>query len=109
MDDVCGAMVQMDSSGKIIFWNHSAEEMLGYSEDEVLGQNGLETIFIENNEGENNLLKVIDTGEVYYSFDSCVLHKDGEMQPVALVTSPLNDDNQEIYGITILISNVLMI
>ena len=108
MDDICGAMIQLDLDGKITFWNNTAENMLGYCESEVIGSDAVEKIFI-NNTGDDDMIKVAKSGEVYYSFDSYVKNKDGDMQPVALVTSPLNDETGSLTGVTILVSNVLMI
>jgi len=108
MDDICGAMIQLDLDGKITFWNSTAERILGYSEEEVLGIDAVENIFI-NNVGDEDMITVAKSGEVYYSFDSYAKNKDGDMQPVALVTSPLNDENGNLTGVTVLVSNVLMI
>ncbi|PLX69234.1 MAG: hypothetical protein C0602_07400 [Denitrovibrio sp.] len=108
MDDVCGAMVQMDLDGRIISWNQSAENILGFKEEEVLGINGVQNIFV-NNVGDEDMLDVAKTGEVYYSFESYVRNSNGEMQPVALVTSPISDEEGTVTGVTILISNILLI
>ncbi len=108
MDDICGAMIQLDLNGNITFWNSTAEIMLGYSESDVIAKNAVEHIFI-NNIGDEDMITVAKSGEVYYSFDSLAKNKDGDMQPVALVTSPLNDDDGNLTGVTVLVSNVLMI
>lgn len=79
MDDVCGAMVQMDMDGRITSFNHSAEDILGYKEDDVIGINGISSIFV-NNVGDEDMLSVARNGEVYYSFESHVKNSDGEMQ-----------------------------
>lgn len=108
MDEICGAMVQMDLDGIITFYNTSAEHILGFTEDDVIGRNGIETIFV-NNVGDEDMIRVARTGEVYYSFDSEVICKDGGTQPVALVTSPITDDEGNVTGVTVLISNILLI
>jgi len=108
MDDICGAMVQMDLDGRITFWNSSAEHILGYKEDEVVGINGIDNIFV-NNVGDEDMLSVAKTGEVYYSFESHVKNSSGDMQAVAIVTSPINDTEGNITGVTVLISNILLI
>lgn len=38
MDDICGAMIQLDLNGNITFWNSTAEIMLGYSESDVIAK-----------------------------------------------------------------------
>jgi len=108
MDDICGAMVQMNLDGRITFWNDSAEQILGYKEDEVIGTDGIKNIFI-NNIGDEDMIAVAKTGEVYYSFESHVINSSGEMQAVALVTSPIADSEGNITGVTVLVSNILLI
>ena len=108
MDDVCGAMVQMDLDGRITSWNESAEQILGYKAEDVIGMNGLENIFV-NNRDEDDMISVVRQGEVYYSFESYVRNSTGDMQPVALVTSPINNTEGEITGVTVLVSNILLI
>ncbi len=57
MDDICGAMIQLDLNGNITFWNSTAEIMLGYSESDVIGKNAVEHIFI-NNIGDEDMITV---------------------------------------------------
>lgn len=39
------AIIATDMKGKIILWNNSAEEMLGYSHEEVIGKMNIRTIY----------------------------------------------------------------
>jgi PAS domain S-box-containing protein len=108
MDDLCGAMVQMDMDGTITSWNESAENILGFTSSEVVGRNGFEMIFVTSSENED-MLSMVTIGEVFYSFESYLKNKSGDMQPVALVTSPISNDEGKTIGFTVLISNILLI
>ena len=69
------SIILTDSSGKIILWNRSAQNMFGYSEDEVLGKS-ISMLFPE--EYHKSYQKVVDnpynfsdsqnTGEIYESY-----------------------------------------
>jgi len=108
LDDICGAMIQLDTSGKITAWNQTAENILGFNESEILGTNVLSEIFIS--EADAGMLETALSGEVYYSFESYAKNSDGDMQPVAIVTSPISEETTgEIIGATVLVSNILLI
>lgn len=108
MEDICGAMLQVDTRGKIISWNQMAEEVLGYKESEALGKNALEELFMQETGAE--MMETALGGSVYYSFESYIKNSSGNMQPVALVASPINEEaTGEIIGITVMVSNVLLI
>jgi PAS domain S-box-containing protein len=109
MDDICGAMIQLDKDGVVTSWNDSASEILGFDKDAVIGTNAMSSIFINDVAKGGNILNVIETGEVYYSFDEYAQNSEGHMQPVSLVVSPLCEGGEEVTGVTILVSNVLLI
>lgn len=107
MDDICGALIQLDLKGNITAWNTPAEQVLGYKEQEVLGTNAISAIFISENDA--SMMDTALSGEVYYSFESFAKNRNGELQPVAIVTSPINDDSGTVTGVTIMVSNILLI
>lgn len=109
MDDICGAMIQLDKDGVITSWNDSATEILGYDKNNILGINAIDEIFINDHAKGGNILNVVHTGDVYYSFDEYAQNSQGEMQPVSLVVSPLCEEGEDITGVTILVSNILLI
>jgi len=109
MDDICGAMIQLDKDGIITSWNESATDILGYNEEDIVSKNAIEMIFINEPIDGNNIMNVIETGEVYYSFDSTAKNSDGSTQPVSLVVSPLSNEDGVVSGVTILVSNILLL
>jgi len=109
MDDICGAMIQLDKKGVITSWNDSASEILGFDKDDIVGKNAMENIFINDIAKGGGILNVIETGEVYYSFDEYAQNSDGQLQPISIVVSPFCEDGEKATGVTILISDVLLI
>jgi len=94
-----GAFV-IDEEQRIVYWNPAAEEILGYSSDEVLGQNCYEVL-----KGRDDRDAIICryhcyvaatalTGSAVTSYDTCVRVKSGEMRwiSVSILTFPSADD-----------------
>jgi diguanylate cyclase (GGDEF)-like protein/PAS domain S-box-containing protein len=49
MDSAHDAIVMLDGQGKVVFWNPAAEQLFGYSREEVLGQE-LHRLLLQNEE-----------------------------------------------------------
>lgn len=51
-DSATDAICMMDKRGSITFWNQAAEQVLGYSREEIIGKN-LQKIILPQNDGES--------------------------------------------------------
>lgn len=75
-------ILRMDTSGRITFFNEFAQLFFGYNEDELLGQSAIGTIFDENDENRQELLKtVLDMSkmpELYALIETENKRKNGE-------------------------------
>ncbi len=82
------AIISIDSSGNIVFWNHAAETMFGYSADEVVGK--LITIIMPERFREahkNGMNQVVSTGKsnvIGRTVEVVGLRKDGSEFPLEL-------------------------
>jgi PAS domain S-box-containing protein len=92
------AIISKNLDGTITSWNKAAENMLGYSEHEVLGQN-IRIIIPESRQGEEDIIiNKIKKGERLTSFETIRLTKDGRLIPVSLTVSPIKNAKGEIIG-----------
>ncbi len=99
-------VVLLDMNGRILDWNHAAEELFGYTLDEVIGKN-LSLILDSNNESElfhfvNHYLFSYKrwSGEVNYICKN-------QTQLVASTTlAPLNDTSGEPIGTISVIKDI---
>ncbi len=57
------AIITLDGKGKVILWNRAAEQIFGYSEQEILGSH-FSILYPQNMREQNldNLMKAIDSG-----------------------------------------------
>jgi PAS domain S-box-containing protein len=94
-----GAYV-IDEEQHIVFWNQAAQEILGYSEDEVLGRVCYEVVGGRDDDGRLicrhhcYVASTAVTGSPVTSYDTCARTKTGEVRwiNVSILTFPTADE-----------------
>ncbi|MEG3847911.1 PAS domain S-box protein [Microcoleus sp. herbarium19] len=88
-------IVQLDSEGKITFFNEFAETFFGYSEAEIIGKSAIGTIVDPVNLSENDLAKMIlgclQQSDKYFKHENENTRRNGEKVWVAWRNTPLLD------------------
>jgi len=104
VDNLYEGLYFVDRDRRITYWNKAAEQISGYSADEVVGRHCHDNILTHIDEKGNQLCfglcplaATIGDGqpreaEVYLH------HKEGHRVPVSVRVTPLYDDNGEIIG-----------
>ena len=92
VSDSNDAIIMHDLDGKILAWNHGANEMYGYTEAEALGQNVRDMVAEADREAALTLIQRIAQGEVVKSFELRRVTKDGRVLDVWLTTTLLTDE-----------------
>ena len=84
------AIIAVDAEDRVILWNESAERMLGWTEEEVLGKlpPGIETPGIEPLETEQTPL-ADDPHSGQHGVESVRIRKDGVRIPVSIWAAPV--------------------
>jgi len=96
------AILGLNRKGKIIFWNQGAEQIFGYSTDEILGQPVTKLMSEKHREGHTKELTVFlsgncgGTGTIEFE----VLRKDGSTFPIELSLS-IWQQNGKFVGLAI--------
>ncbi|MBI4410901.1 MAG: PAS domain-containing sensor histidine kinase [Deltaproteobacteria bacterium] len=98
IDNALDAVVMMDSSGRITFWNPQAEKIFGWSKKEVIGRKMSETIIPEKYRvaHEKGLKRFLETGEgsvLNKRLELTALHREGHEFPVELTVTPTPAEN----------------
>ncbi|MGE5220870.1 MAG: PAS domain S-box protein, partial [Omnitrophica WOR_2 bacterium] len=97
------AIVQMDETGKIVFFNSFAQELFGYKDDEVLGKNSLETITPpQDSQGRDQagmLDQILSQPESYEFNENENIRKDGRRLWVTWTNQPLYREDSSRAGI----------
>ncbi|TAN44795.1 MAG: sensor domain-containing diguanylate cyclase [Nitrospirae bacterium] len=90
----------LDAGGALTFMNPEAERLLGWTEKELLGKNIHEVIHFQRADGtplpasECPVFKSISSNACYRVAEDVFTRKDGELVPIALVSTPICDDGK---------------
>lgn len=93
--------------GRIVTWNHAAEQMFGYSEASVLGK-PLAPLLVpaERIEEDQVMLEQASRGERSSSMETQRLHKDGRLIDVAITCSLIRETDGRIFGVAKLMHDI---
>jgi two-component system CheB/CheR fusion protein len=95
VDSSSDAIVGKNLQGTITSWNKGAEQLFGYTADEVIGK----TISIlEHAEEENEMMGRIRQGERIENYETIRRGKGGSLIDIALTVSPIRNSDGHIIG-----------
>ena len=94
------AIISKSLDGTIQSWNHGAEELYGYSEEEAVGKPISLVVPPDRRHEENELIDRIREGERIKHFETTRVRRDGRHIQVSLTISPIRDAKGEIVGIS---------
>jgi PAS domain S-box-containing protein len=98
VDSSFDAIVSKTLDGVITFWNHSAEQLFGYTAAEAVGQYIFLIIPPDRRAEEEEVLARLRRGERIEHFETVRLTKDGRRIPVSLTVSPIRDTQGRVIG-----------
>jgi PAS domain S-box-containing protein len=96
------AIVSVDDRGRVVLWNLHAEELFGYTEDEMLGEPLMAVIperFREAHQG--GLKRVAEGGEPHVigqTVELGALHRDGREFPIELSLATWSADGERLFS-----------
>ena len=92
------AIISKNLNGIISSWNHGAENVFGYAEQEAIGRPMQMLIPPERADEEPEILARISRGERVDHFETVRIRKDGKPVEVSVTISPLRDSSGKIIG-----------
>ncbi|XP_058084669.1 uncharacterized protein LOC131232453 isoform X2 [Magnolia sinica] len=93
--------VSRASTGEIIYWNRSAENLYGWKDYEVIGRRVLDLLINkENHVLDKNIMESLNTGQTW-SGQFPLKKRSGEMFMAMVTNSPLYEDGEFIGIITV--------
>lgn len=92
------AIVSKNLQGIIASWNRGAQEIFGYTEEEVVGRSITLLIPEERLSEEDVILDKIKRGIKIDHFETIRRHKSGREIPVSITVSPVKDSAGNIVG-----------
>ena len=94
------AIVSKDLNGRIRSWNAGAQEIFGYTADEVVDRSINILIPPDRIVEEEEILQRLREGDRIKHFQTIRLAKGGRAVPVSLTISPMHDEKGRIIGIS---------
>jgi PAS domain S-box-containing protein len=91
------AIYAIDNDGRILSWNNAAEQIFGYSKEEIVGKPIHILGFPGQEEELDDIISVIRRGEIY-SYETIRQKKDLETVAVFITLAPIKDLSGNIIG-----------
>jgi PAS domain S-box-containing protein len=92
------AIISKDLTGQIKSWNNGAENLFGYTAEEMIGQSILRLIPPDRFDEEERVLHSIRRGEKINQYETVRQRKDGSLIEISLTVSPIRDATGQIIG-----------
>ena len=108
VDSTNDAVISCSIEGKITSWNKGAENLLGYTAQEVIGD--LSKLFIPTDliHYESNLIEKVRKGIFFTQIQTKRIKKNGEIIDVSLTMSPILNESKEVMGISKIIRDITL-
>jgi PAS domain S-box-containing protein len=92
------AILSMALDGTVQTWNAAAEELFGYSANEIVGSS-IRLLVPPNREAEaDEFLAKLSRGESITNFATMRLRKGGQPVPLVVTISPIRDSARRVVG-----------
>ncbi|MRX52303.1 PAS domain S-box protein [Paracoccus sp. S-4012] len=92
------AIISKDLAGTVTSWNWGAEQLFGYTAEEIVGKSITIVIPSDRHDEEAGILDRIGRGEHLQHYETIRCRKDGSPVWVSLTISPLRDARGEVVG-----------
>ena len=92
------AIIAKDLDGTILAWNASAEQMYGYTAQEMIGRNIGAIIPADRPDELKDILRRLADGERVHPFETVRIAKGGRRVEISLTVSPIKDATGTVVG-----------
>ncbi|MBV8141370.1 MAG: PAS domain S-box protein, partial [Verrucomicrobia bacterium] len=92
------AIVGKDLNGIITSWNSGAEQIFGYTAEEMIGTSIMRLIPTNRQAEEEKILSRIRRGERFDHFETVRVAKDGRELNVSITVSPIKNSSGQVIG-----------
>jgi PAS domain S-box-containing protein len=92
------AIISKDLNGIITSWNRAAEQLFGYTAEEIIGKSVSLLIPPERYDEEQGIVERIRRGERIEHYETVRQRKDGKRLDISLTVSPIRDAEGNIIG-----------
>lgn len=100
------AIIGKDLDGRILNWNRGAEQLYGYTSEEVVGRPVMLLVPPDYADEVPEFLDSIKQGAGINHHETVLRRKDGQLIDVALTISPIKDTADEVTGASIIARDI---
>jgi len=100
------AIVSKDLNGIITSWNHAAQRLFGYTEDEIIGKHITILIPEDRYDEEEVIISKIRANERIEHFETIRKTKSGEEIQISLTISPIRNRANKVIGASKIIRDI---
>jgi PAS domain S-box-containing protein len=101
------AIYVYDFEGTILTWNHAAEELYGYSADEIIGRSSGTIVPAGRREELRGLIEgADDRAEIIRNLETTRLRRDGSIFPALLTISPIRDESGKAVALSVIARDI---
>lgn len=100
------AIVSKDLNGVVTSWNRGAEQLFGYTAEEMIGQSILRLIPVDRLAEEDDILSRIRRAEKVDHFETVRRRKDGSLVDVSVTVSPVRNAAGIVVGASKIARNI---
>jgi PAS domain S-box-containing protein len=99
------AITSISMDGVINYWNDGAQQIFGYSSDEVLGKS-IDILAPSKTDEHKDILEKYNTGKKLENFETKRIKKDGSVIDVSLTISPIFVNSKTMIGFSTIARDV---
>ncbi len=100
------AVIGRTPDGTIIIWNKGAEDLYGYTEDEIIGRHISILVPPERRVEVDRIRERLSRGEQVRGYETINVRKDGREFPVSLTISPVNDHSGRTVSVSVIARDI---
>lgn len=100
------AIISKDLNGVVTSWNAAAEQIFGYTQEEMIGQPLIKLFPVDRFDEESVILSRLKNGERVDHFETKRITKDKKMLDISLSISPIRGINGNIIGASKIARNI---
>lgn len=100
------AIVGMNLQGNIVSWNRGAQELHGYTAEEMIGKHCSVVVLPERIGVVQQILETVRRGEPVARYETALVRKDGVRVAVTLTLSSVRDADGSVTGIAMIAHDI---
>ena len=102
------AIIGKTLDGIVTSWNYAAQQLFGYTEEEMIGQSVTKLIPPDRIDEEKHILSRLRQGERVEHFETKRITKNGRILDISLTTSPIRNSAGKIIGASKIARNITL-